>query len=870
VKLDRTLAWCGLFLCITTALGATPTVRQDQIGHQQISLKPIKPSEDDLILLSVVMASVQISDEMEGYRKGSGVVVPLAEICRLLEIAVKVDLPHGKANGFVGRTSRVFSLDLVNGSVKFCGKSLTFDSNLVEIHPNDIFIDTKALNTWLELGITFDSHGSGIAVNPKDPLPLLRRLQREDIGAQLGSGFRGGYQDPGFPQVPNPYQAVGDLAIDQSFSIGEADAMGSKNVTARYTAQFSSDFARASLNGFIDLETDSAPVVRLAYGWRDPDGGLLGSMHARDVTIGDVQSLNIPLVSEAHPSTGIAISNAPLFQSTNADSTNLEGALQTGWDVELFRGEALLGYQQDGGNGRYVFRNVPLYLGANRFRLVFNGPLGERREEDLTRDVVGTLAPGALQYSAFLGGSSGAPEWAAETDIGLKRDLAAFSGIAGATLSDGSHIYTTVGMRGYFDGALVTARVVEDPSSGQASQLAGMWNWGRASIKLSETAVNGLESNVFGSQLNADKDLTQLQLNNLSLPAWSHLLPAGLDISREETTFGTQDWSIQGRLAYQNKGLAITHLASWETQTGAPDSRSGEFLVSDWRNGNSLQGSLGYRLSDCPKVTSLSIQTSRVLHDLRAVSLGIYESPQDGNVGIAGTLRQDTGPYSWGLSLDLSKIRGLVLGMNISFGAVRNPTNHAWVASSHPQSNYGAVLVHVFLANGRRGLPMTGVAILINDSLFPRVTGSDGTLLIDGLIPYKPTDIRISETSLENPLLICSLPGLRIKARPGRIQRIEMPIVATGEVSGTISTVVGSLSEGASGVMVTIVDSRGKVVREQRTAFDGFYTLSRVPVGAFTVKASAFGVTSSKKVVVPPEGAFIDGIDIVLPPAHRE
>jgi len=254
------------------------------------------------------------------------------------------------------------------------------------------------------------------------------------------------------------------------------------------------------------------------------------------------------------------------------------------------------------------------------------------------------------------------------------------------------------------------------------------------------------------------------------------------------------------------------------------------------------------------------------------LTLGAYESPQDGNIGVSATLSQNAGAYAYGLSLDVSRLQGINLGFSLSFGAIRNPSSGKWMTSAQSEATTGAVLIRIFLDKngtghpGHGNTPLPDIAVFVNDSPFARVTASDGTLLVDGLKAYFPADIRISESTLENPLLICGIPGLRINPRPGNIQTIDLPVVATAEVAGTVTIKEDKTLRAATGVLVEVIDHAGKVLQHQRTAYDGYYTLSRVPVGTFTVRATAYGVTASKRIIVPPDGAYLDGIDLTLVP----
>jgi len=862
----------GRWVAGLALLLATAVLIQAQSSQLQNPVKAVVPSEDDLLLLSLRLKSIPLTDNLEGYRNGGGVLLPLGEVSRLLEISVRTDPARGTAEGFVGRTDRTFSLDVAQHRIRYTGKDLVFDPSLVQVQKSDIYVDYRALNAWFSLGITFDERGSAILVDPKDPLPLQLRLQRENLAAQMRSASRGGYIDPGFARVPNPYAQLGVPAIDQSMSMNYSASVGLKASPYRYTAGWMGDVAGGSMNGFLDLESSAPATLNLSYGQKDPSAGLLGPFHATEATVGSVSSLGVPLVSESHSAMGMTIANGDLSGGQAIDSTVISDPLSPGWDVELYQDKTLADYQHESGNGRYEFRNIRLTIGTNRFRLVFNGPLGERREESVTRSVSDNLRPGALRYSLYAGGSERSPEGAVQTEIGLKQDLTAFTIINRESLATGSHDYATAGMRGYVDGALVTARVVEDPASGHAGQVDGQWNWGRALVDLSQTAISGLTSNVYGPQLDPQRDETRLRLGNLTMPAWSGLTPSDLEFSHEDTTQGSQEWLARGRVSYQSHGLSLTNWSSWQSQTGVKDQRMGEFLLSDWKGGRFLQGRIGYEYQNSPTIQSLMIQTGCVLRDLRVVTLGLYQSPTDGNFGLNATLTRNTGAYAYGLAADLSTKHGLIVGLNLSFGAIRNPATGRWESSAQAQTTRGAVLVHVFLDTNGTGkfdpkeASVAGVAVFVNDSSFDKVTGKDGRLLVDGLAANRPADIRISDSSLDNPLLVCSVPGLRVYPRPGKIQEIYLPIVATAEVTGTVYLREDGEIRPGAGVLVEVVGPGNRVVQHQRAAYDGFYALTRVPVGKFVVRATVDGHSFSKEIVVPPAGAYIDGIDLVAKP----
>ncbi len=842
-----------------------------QAEPPQIPIHFVEPSEDALLLLSVRIDGIQLADSLEAYRNGVGVLVPLSEICRLLELDVKVNPTIGSASGSVGRKDHEFDLDMSRTTARFDGKGLIIDPNFFQTQKKDIYIDIRELNAWFAFGITFNDRGSEITIQPKEPLPLQLRLNRERQAAMIRSAASGRRQDPGYPRIPNPYAMIGSPSIDQSLAINVPSANGSTGPPVRYYANVSADVAHTEVNGFLDLEPGVAFGPQFFLGQKDPGEGLLGPLHARDAEIGQLESMNIPLVSGSSPESGIFVSNAPLSYDSSWSQTTISGPLLPGWDVELYLAATLLGYKQEDGSGRYVFQNIPVMVGTTQFRLVFNGPQGQHREEVRTKSLSDSLVlPGSMRYGLFLGESRTTPDNALETEWGITKNLTAFTNLAQEGLLDGSHIYMTAGMRGFVGNTLISERVVQDPKSGQADEIDGQWTWGRTRIDLDETLVSGLVSKVLSPYLNPTKNETVLKLGNLSLPAWANLMPADLQFSRQQTSMGTEVFNASGRLSYQSRGLSITNWSSLQTETNSTEQRQGELLASTWQHQRFMQGSLAYSWNGLPSISALNFRVGSVLRDMRILTFAAYETPLDHNLGITASLSQNTGKYAWSRTIDLSTKHGLGLGLSLSFGAVRNPANGSWLTSAQSQIARGAVLIHVFLdvnGNGKfdpgeTSLP--GVAVFVNESGYQRLTGKDGTLLVDGLSPHQPVDIRISDSTLENSLWVPKVAGFRIIPRPGSVPRVEIAIVATGEVSGTVYVATDGSPQTAGGILVEIVDAKSRVIQKQRTAYDGYYTFSRIPVGTYTLRAANELLGSNRPVNIPPAGAYLDGIDLTL------
>jgi len=849
-------------------------------GASQVKI--VQPSEDDLLLLSLHLDNLVLADDLEAYQHLAAtpgpVLLPFGNICRRLEVAATVSIEKGTMDGFLVRSDKRLHLDAVTRKASYGGKEILLAPEDVEVHRDDIYLAPRAINAWLALGVVVDTHTSSIRVHPSEPLPMQRRIERERRAAQARALY-GSYADPTYPLVGNGYRNQGAPAIDQSFGLNFTPKLGLSSLSLTSATQFVSDFAGLGVSGVANQGlTGAVSGSHLAIGQADADAGLLGGLHAREYSVGQIYTPSIPLVTDSHLATGLMVDNFPLYKNNRFGVTSLAGDLPRGWDVELYREDALLDYRQASDSGRYEFKDIPLTFGPNRLRLVFYGPHGEHREEEHTLNLNESLVPkGQNWYRAFLQpGASGESRLALQDDFGLTSRLAANVAVNTLHLADGPHTYASAGLSGYGGSLSGYAGVVADPHSGTAETAGAQWLWNRTAVDFKQTFVDGLRSETINPEINPIRVESLLRFSNVSMPVWSHLAPTEFDVLRQETLTHTQVWEMRDRMSFQAPGFGVTNWLSWRSETGETAQRQGELLFNKWKGGNLMQCQIDYLWNGTPTVQQLSLQTTPILRDLRSFTVRVYDTVAEGNPGIGATLTKTIGGYAYGVSLDYSARHGLVLGLNVSLGMLRNGHSSRWQSSAQSEATRGSVLVRAFMDTNGTGKYepgkklVEGVSFFVNASPYRKATGKDGTVLIDGLASFQPAGITLSESSLTNPLWSSKMLGVRVIPRPGAQPIIDFPIVATGEISGTVYLKTPAGLRESSGGFLELVDEKGNVLQKQSAAYDGFFTFSRVPAGRTFIRVSPAQLKRSAStsepvpIVVSPDGGYIDGLKVVI------
>ncbi len=344
-------------------------------------LSVIEPADDDLLILQLQINDLVLSEGLTAYQIPSGVCLYLSEVTEALDFPISVRVDQVRAEGWFLHEDRTFVLDLMRNEVLIANRVADFDANRIERHPNGICVELTLLSSWFPVSFKPNLSNAFINLISWEPLPIEQRLAREKRRKGLRSGSTG---DVDYPRVEIPYQTFRwpavDTFVDYQLSRENYDAIQERR--GRYNVLVIGDLLQMSGELFVSGDTeDTVSSARASLGRKDPAGGLLGLLDAKEFTVGDVATPETRLVATSRTGRGVSISSFPLDQPDEFDRITLRGDLPIGWEVELYRTGILLDFQLSQEDGRYEFLDVQLLFGRNELRLVFYGPQGQIREE---------------------------------------------------------------------------------------------------------------------------------------------------------------------------------------------------------------------------------------------------------------------------------------------------------------------------------------------------------------------------------------------------------------------------------------------------------------------------------------------------------
>lgn len=807
-------------------------------------------SDDELLLLEVRLQGATLSDTFPGYPVKDGVLIPLGELCRMLGLAITTDPLTGKASGFFLSESRTFSLDAGANKVTVEGKAMPFDRSQVEIHPDDIYVDTRLISAWLPLGLKVDKLAAQLTITPREPLPAQILASRMKGHAAFGGARADNHH---YTQVDDPYRWLEVPMVDETLRLSSnPPANGDKRTAlAQSTTYASADFLKLSTSLYAYGDSQGNRSLLATAGRRNPEGGLLGWLDATEFELGEVYDPGLATISQSTSGTGAFVTNFPLNSDIFGDKKTLRGNLPPGWQVELYQNGALIGFQASRADGLYEFRDVPLIHGWNDFRLVFYGPEGQRREETQHLDNSTPLVPkGGFRYrfqAEELHGGLGNRGYLLG-QYGLTDKVSAFAAAATVDLTTGQvRHYGQAGLQGRWgllSTQLTASRATE---GGTAEELAAS---ARLSDSLSLTMKHaelqdGYISDIYLPAFGLIKSRTDLDLTGVAPSLAKPWLTLGISARRDELANGGSTLLLSPRIGTAYGGWFLMNTLNYQrTDLSGSSSASsfGNFLVSRFFGTYALRGEATYSITPIRHLQNVAVYLDTTRFRPWAIQTGVMRVMDSGETKLLANATKSVGRIGVGLEGSWSNRAGWGAAVTVRVGLFREPRAGAWGSDAMGVAPYGAISAQTFLdANGNGRMdpgekPLPGVSSFVNGVARPEGSNAQGVLYQHSIPGDIRTKVLLNPSTLPDPMMQPAGDGFTFIPRAGHTTLINLPAIQTGDVNGTVYLEAAGSTRALPGVTVELVNADGKVAASARSAYDGYYELQNFQPGKYTLR----------------------------------
>ena len=816
-------------------------------------------NEDDALLFDARVGQWRVGDGIRGYQTDTGICVDLADIIMAFDLPVRLDKKSRRATGWLFEESRTFTLDRESNTVQIVNKNQAVSAADVRDVPEGWCVDTQILAGRLNVDIKTDLSNALLIISADRKLPFEMAEERKSRAGKVRP--RQEFDLSSLPQARDPYKLLRMPSIDVVASVGMArDRLQGRKFDARYEIYASGEIGGASFDARLSSNDRAVPEnLRLRAYRTDPDGGLLGPLHATHFALGDVATNTTPLGIQTTAGRGAFITNRPLNRPASFDRTVFRGELPDGWDAELYRNEQLIGYVQSRGDGRYEFLDVQLLYGQNRFEVVLYGPQGQvRRDVKMIPVGLDSIPPRETYY------------WAAVQDAG--RDLVNLNGVdpsdylglrGGFGLERGIDPKTSVAVsmftamlraerQYYLEGSVRRAigpTLVELATA--ANLVGGYAVRGQILAQVGQTLVSGESAWLSGGYQSERYDRDVRRFNSMSLDHsikfGRQYLPVRAEVRYIDRIDGGKRLEAGARLSFNINTINASTELEWVKEKnpfglGSEPRLDASLRLSGRVGGLRLRGEATFGVTG-----DRGFRESKITGEWRAgehsdwkVEAGYSNGESRGRLALGHTRRFKHVALTG--QIEAASDGSVAAGLSLAFSLGPNPHSNGIRVASEKLASSGQAFAIVFQDENADGIRQPDeplqkeVELTAGLSARGAPTDGQGRTIIDGLQPYEKILIGIDASSLPDPFVQPATSGVVVTPRPGVPVIIELPLVSAGEISGTLQREGGKT---LSGVDVELIDKNSRVVKVTRSEYDGFFLFEFVPYGRYSLRVAA-------------------------------
>lgn len=813
-----------------------------------------------------------LTEGLAAYGDPQDPLIPFGELTRLLEYDVDVEPAQRRIVGRLGEARTSMIVDLATGTARVGAKSISLSEADVAVTPTEIYLRASIIDRLLPLKLLVDHEGLQIDIKPEALLPVQSRLERLARDRQAAT--------PGAPaaqeqvlKAPSPYHLFTMPNFDLSLTLGAGSGGASQGAQFpfQYEIRGGGDLGYVGYQGYLASDQTGQPSsARITFNRRSVEGHLLGPLHARDISFGDVFTPSLPVGPRSVEGRGFTLSTVPLDQTNIFNRVDLRGELPIGYDVELYINDVLQSGQNTPNKGRYEFLNVPLSRGVNVIRIVTYGPHGERTEDTRVVNVGGgqlakgdmTFEFGAVQQEKtlinlvdtsggdFVSTGAGGLRAVAAINYGLTSTLTLNAGAALTPVTDNLErgVYT-LGARTSLFGFLTQFDVAADSQGGTAEGvgLAGQLFGVSAVLRYLQFQGRFVDEN--GPATDFTRPLswrTEFSLDG-NAQVFGRVVPLSFHGSANAYLSGETDiaGSVRGSSAFgailYSAGFDYTR--SYGGGVAASDTLTGFFAGSTFRNFQwQIRSTLDYDILPEFKPRAVAVTVDRDLSENASLRFGVGEDLnafKSFNVTGSAIIRTHVGDLSFNADYNNAD-QSWQLGAQMQVGLAYNGARHRYDLVRPGPGTGGSVAFHAFIdanGNGRWDPGERGVAnvVVAGGGLSKAVTGPDGRALITGVGAGPTSRLTVNLDKLEDISMKSPPLNIQVYPRAGAIIPVEFPMQETSEVMVRLLLRRPDGSRvGLSAVHVRLVGA-GKTF-EAQSEFDGSANFQDLTPGTYQLQ----------------------------------
>ncbi|MGS0534908.1 MSCRAMM family protein [Pseudoalteromonas sp. SaAl2] len=849
------------------------------IALQPATVEPSQPATHRIATGEFLLFSLSLNDmylgEVFAIKSEQGVLLGLSGLVEILQLAINVDTASGSAAGWFIEQSNLFSLSATKPARLLVNNQAVVLSSQQLLISDDIYIDAAVLESAFMVKVSPDYANLALEVTSDELFPVVAQQQRRN---QQFSYQQHGNNQPTQPWKASPYQVISAPVADLQLNY-RRDNDSSRTSYSLLGAQ---DFAYLSAEYFLagreqDLLTDS----RLTFSKQALDSSLLGAFAASEIRFGDITATQVGSRYNSQYGRGVKFSNYQLDRNIDNNRINLTGAIQPGWDVELYRNGLLIEQQLSLADGRYLFDNIDLLYGENNFELIFYGPQGqvERKTEYYFIDG-NQLGQGEATYEVsvseqgkqLLGNESNSQQsgWlaAGRYERGLTDNIAIYTGAMAQKREDDDFYQFAFGSNiNLFERLLLNLDYEQNNQQQNEFELTARTQLAEQSLLFTVSDRSDQQQDFQSYQFDMTGELME---NNYGRLHYQN------NFLLQQSSLGRDLQQAYNRFNYSYSGFSVNNLLQWQKvnehsqvygatriqgRIGRVYSRFGvDYLISPQSDILSYQAEFSRSIT--AKLQAELTLRNTLNQNIQSADLGL--NWQNDNFNLSSTVNYDSND-NWLVSLY----------SRFSFGF--DAQNNRTFMTNRSLTSTGSLMVRVFLDQNNNGTMdegeqgVAGVKVKGLQNYRQAITDEQGIALLTSMPANRTTDIVLDKDSFPDPFLVPAHEGFSITPRAGFIEYMDYPINNSSEVEGVVYLHKGETNEVKPYAKIALLDIQGNKVAQTQAAYDGYYLFTDLRPGEYQAVIEdnykdnkGLKETQNITVNLSPQGDVVMGVDFVL------
>ncbi|MEO6198606.1 MAG: hypothetical protein ABIO68_01525 [Sphingomicrobium sp.] len=596
----------------------------------------------------------------------------------------------------------------------------------------------------------------------------------------------------------------------------------------------------------------------------DPEGGLLGPLHATHIAVGDVPGLSSTFNSAGANGRGLVVTNRPLNQVGSFDGTEFRGRLPDGWDAELYRNGTLIAFDDDSErSGDYVFRDVDIMIGDNEYEIVLHGPQGQEQHIRDTLNIgqdsappgklwywAGVRQPGkellALHRTSAIGSATDpptrideGPEAVVQAQYGIDKRTAVSALVRSALLDDERVTFVEGALRRTIGASVIEVAALTNSRHELAARAQVLAKVGGATLSASSLISQGI-----GGTDTRGRSIKSANRVGLGLPLkfGKTRLPISASVGRSDFADGSTAYDGMVRFGTHigpfDLASATTYQRLRPADSSAIEENLSTELIGTARVGAvRLRGSAQADVLPVKRLRSLGLDAFWVRGENTEWDAGIrYDSVSRlSSARISHIRRFDSMAVTF--TGEAQSNGAVAAGVRFSFSL--DPAHSGFRPTRERLASNGIVRARVFEDLNENGVFDAGEPVAKKASITAglrhsaKLTDDKGEVTVGGLSPYVALAVGIDQTTLDNPALAPLKPFQVVVPRPGVAAMLDIALVGGGTIEGYATKADGTPYEGLD---FDLVDQSGAVMGTVRSDLDGYFVFENIHYGKFALR----------------------------------